>query len=308
MTIRAQRQLAFTRPTRVPQAATFLLHIYQSSWGFCRLHPHWYAAFLESGFDHHGRFEQVPFGDLTEMAQTFRRRVLGQFLHTDSPSATAPTACCAENTQASASAATSVSTPQILPAWGVPLSTWRETPPVSLAKVSLEEQTGKVLFHTRFNSYFGQNLKLCTLTDFIAQPTQIILPKGTHNIRSRGRSGAKIPRSVLTAATAETHAPSSPTRWRWTGTCESFSRSVGLSGSSASGRYGRLSRFRDAAALLPVAATSSARALIVPYAAARQIRLCGAVARPRHCRLLEVSPLDCGVPSARLPPAAPSAS
>jgi hypothetical protein len=51
------------------------------SWGdFCRHHPHWHGVFMEGGFDEQGRFHHVPFGDLTRMAQAFRRRVLALFL------------------------------------------------------------------------------------------------------------------------------------------------------------------------------------------------------------------------------------
>ena len=39
-------------------------------------------------------------------------------------------------------------------------------PPISLSKVVFEERSGKVLFHTGDNPYFGENFRL--VADFIA--------------------------------------------------------------------------------------------------------------------------------------------
>ena len=66
------------------------------------------------------------------------------------------------------------------------LAQYMARPPISLAKVTLEEQGGKVLFHTTYNPYFGDNLKLFAVTDFIAELTQHIPPKGVHYIRPYG--------------------------------------------------------------------------------------------------------------------------
>ena len=49
---------------------------------------------------------------------------------------------------------------------GLP-STWRG-PQSLLSKVVLEERGGKVIFHTKYNPYFKENLKLFAVTDFIA--------------------------------------------------------------------------------------------------------------------------------------------
>ena len=66
------------------------------------------------------------------------------------------------------------------------LAQYMARPPIALSKVVLEEQGGKVLFHTRYNPYFGENLKLFAVTDFIAELTQHIPPKGAHYIRRYG--------------------------------------------------------------------------------------------------------------------------
>ena len=66
------------------------------------------------------------------------------------------------------------------------LAQYMARPPIALSKVVLEEQGGKVLFHTRYNPYFKEDLKLVAVTDFIAELTAHIPPKGTHYIRRYG--------------------------------------------------------------------------------------------------------------------------
>ena len=66
------------------------------------------------------------------------------------------------------------------------LAQYMARPPISLSKVVLEERGGKVLFHTKYNPYFKENLKLFAVTDFIAELTQHVPPKGTHYIRRYG--------------------------------------------------------------------------------------------------------------------------
>jgi hypothetical protein len=66
------------------------------------------------------------------------------------------------------------------------LAQYMARPPVSPGKVILEEQGAKVLFHTSFNPYFGESLKLFAVTDFIAELTQHVPPKGVHYIRRYG--------------------------------------------------------------------------------------------------------------------------
>jgi len=56
--------------------------------------------------------------------------------------------------------------------------------PSSLSKVTLEQQGANVLFHTTFNPYFRQGLKLFAVTDFVAELTQHLPPKGVHYIQA----------------------------------------------------------------------------------------------------------------------------
>lgn len=59
-------------------------------------------------------------------------------------------------------------------------------PPISLKKIRFESFNGKVLFHTAYNEYFRENLKLFEATDFIALLTQHLPPKGAQYIRRYG--------------------------------------------------------------------------------------------------------------------------
>ena len=66
------------------------------------------------------------------------------------------------------------------------LAQYLARPPISLKKVSFESFGGKVLFHTSFNEYFKENLKLFDAADFIALLTQHLPPKGAQYLRRYG--------------------------------------------------------------------------------------------------------------------------
>jgi len=66
------------------------------------------------------------------------------------------------------------------------LAQYLARPPISLKKVSFESFGGKVIFHTSFNEYFKENLKLFDASDFIALLTQHLPPKGAQYLRRYG--------------------------------------------------------------------------------------------------------------------------
>jgi len=69
--------------------------------------------------------------------------------------------------------------------------------PVSLKKIIYVPAQGKVIYKTRYNSYFGENIKLFTAVEFIALLTAHIPDKHKHLIRyygiysSRGKGKAR---------------------------------------------------------------------------------------------------------------------
>ncbi len=44
---------------------------------------HWHAIVLEGGFDENSNFIHIPFGNLQEMTECFRRRVIKFFLDSE---------------------------------------------------------------------------------------------------------------------------------------------------------------------------------------------------------------------------------
>lgn len=53
---------------------------FQSFGDFLRWNPYWQAIVVEGGFDENGNFIHIPFGNLQEMTECFRRRVIKFFL------------------------------------------------------------------------------------------------------------------------------------------------------------------------------------------------------------------------------------
>jgi hypothetical protein len=58
--------------------------------------------------------------------------------------------------------------------------------PVSLIKLNYEPFKGRVLYHTQYNQYFGENVHMFSGCDFLAELTQHIPPKGIQYIRRYG--------------------------------------------------------------------------------------------------------------------------
>jgi hypothetical protein len=58
--------------------------------------------------------------------------------------------------------------------------------PVSLNKIICIPEKAQVLYKTKYNDYFGENIQLFTATDFIAELTMHIPPKHKHLIRYYG--------------------------------------------------------------------------------------------------------------------------
>jgi hypothetical protein len=158
---------------------------YQSSGEFLRFHPHVHEIVLEGGFDEQGRFCHIPLGNLQNMCQVFRRRVIALFLDRkliDRSRAASMLSWHHSGFSLDGSIGLYARDQKAMER----LAQYMARPPISLSKVVLEERGGKVLFHTKYNPYFKENLKLFAVTDFIAELTQHIPPKGTHYIRRYG--------------------------------------------------------------------------------------------------------------------------
>ena len=146
-----------------------------------RFHPHWHGIFLKGGFDHDGRFLHIPFGNLEKMSQAFRQRVLALFLDLGLIQRDrAEGLLCWRRSGFSVDG--SVGLYATDPAALERLAQYMARPPISLSKVTLQEQGATVHFHAKYNPSFRQSLKLFAVTDFIAGLTQHLPPKGLHYI------------------------------------------------------------------------------------------------------------------------------
>jgi hypothetical protein len=72
-------QRYFNEAAKTPVQSAALL-CFQSFGDFLRWNPHWHAIVLEGGFDENGNFIHIPFGNLQEMTECFRRGVIKLFL------------------------------------------------------------------------------------------------------------------------------------------------------------------------------------------------------------------------------------
>ncbi len=116
-------------------------------------------------------------------------------------------------------------------------------PPISLKKITLESFHGKVFFHTCYNAYFGENLKLFDVTDFIALLTQHLPPRGTHYIRRYGLYSSRTRGKWIDKPYVVRLAPDG---WKEKLTCFSEAENI-----QAEDEADRLSFFRRKQSLLP---------------------------------------------------------
>jgi hypothetical protein len=171
-----------------------------------RANSHWHALILEGGFGPAGQFVFIPIHDTQKLTECFRRRVIGMFL---------------------AKGLIANSFAEMLLSWKhsgfsvnnsvriaaddhkarVSLAQYIARAPLSLEKLHYDPEGGKALYHSTYNPYLGENLKVWDINDFLALATSFIPPQGVRLIRYRGlyssRSRWKWPRWEHVAA----HAP-----------------------------------------------------------------------------------------------------
>ena len=80
----------------------------------------------------------------------------------------------------------SVKIPATSKAARVNLSQYIARHPVSLKKIFYVKENGTVIYRTKYNEYWGENIKVFKAVDFIAELTQHIPPKHKHLIRYYG--------------------------------------------------------------------------------------------------------------------------
>ena len=154
-----------------------------------RWNPHFHAIVLEGGFDSEGTFFYIPFSGLENMIEYFRRSIFNLFL--EKKLINEP---LARNMLSWRHSGFSIdNSVRILDGKSrESLAEYISRPPISLKKIHYESFKGRVLFHTRYNEYFKENLHMFEATDFLAELTQHIPPKGVQLIRRYGLYSSRI--------------------------------------------------------------------------------------------------------------------
>ena len=152
---------------------------YQSFGDLMRANPHWHAIILEGGIDGEGTFHSIPIKNTSNLTELFRRRVISYFVKKKLLNEK-----FARNLLSWKHSGFSVDNSILIPAQDqkarTGLSQYIARHPVSLNKIIYIPEKAKVLYKTKYNDYFGENIQLFTATNFIAELTMHIPPKHKH--------------------------------------------------------------------------------------------------------------------------------
>jgi len=165
------------------EVKTGMVIAHQTFGDMLRWNPHFHCLVLEGGVDEEGNFVFIPFSSLQKMTEYFRRRVIGLFLKNNMINeGFARNLLSWKNSGFSIDNSVQILTDKAR----VNLSEYISRAPVSLKKLRYEPFKGRVLFHTQYNQYFGENVHMFEGCDFLAELTQHIPPKGVQYIRRYG--------------------------------------------------------------------------------------------------------------------------
>jgi len=150
-----------------------------------RFNPHWHCIILEGGIDEEGSFHYIPTKDTSQLTEVFRRRVIKLFMEKDLLQKSFAMKLLSWK-YSGFSVDNSVQIPAASQKARVNLSQYIIRHPVSLKKVMYIKEKANILYHTKYNDYWKENIKLFKANDFIAELTQHIPPKHIHLIRYYG--------------------------------------------------------------------------------------------------------------------------
>jgi len=156
-----------------------ILVSYQSFGDLLRFNPHYHCLVLEGGIDETGSFHHIPIKDTVSLTEVFRRLVIKLFV--DRGLLARGFALKILSWQHSGfSVDNSVPIPASSKKARVNLSQYIVRLPVSLQKILYARSNGTVLYKTKYNEYWQENIKLFKASDFIAELTMHIPPKHKH--------------------------------------------------------------------------------------------------------------------------------
>lgn len=150
-----------------------------------RFNPHWHCIILEGGLDENNNFIPVAIKDTANLTEAFRRAVVQLFVKNELLNKE-----FAQQFLNWKHSGFSVDNSVFLSAnddkGRESLCQYITRHPVSMQKITYEPFKRNLLYHTKYNEYFKENIKLFSATDFIADLTIHIPPKGKHLIRYYG--------------------------------------------------------------------------------------------------------------------------
>ena len=164
---------------------TGIVLAFQSYSDFLRFNPHFHAIILEGGFDENGNFIYIPITDLEKMKECFRKLVIKYFEDAKllSPELAKNLLSWKHSgfnidNSIRITASDNEAREAIAQYTSTSLSTGMARCPVSLNKIIYEPFKGKVIFKTKYNKYFKENLKVYNADELIARLAQHIpLPR-----------------------------------------------------------------------------------------------------------------------------------
>jgi len=158
---------------------------YQSFGDLMRFNPHWHCIILEGGIDEESCFHYLPIKDTLKITEVFRQRVIKYFV--DKGLLDRSFALKLLSWEHSGfSVDNSVKIPATSKNARINLSQYIIRHPVSLQKMLYVRSKGTVIYKTKYNEYWGENIKVFKAIDFIAELTRHIPPKHKHLIRYYG--------------------------------------------------------------------------------------------------------------------------
>ena len=158
---------------------------YQPFGDLLRFNSHWHALILEGGFNAEGQFVFLPIHDTQKLTECFRRRVIGLFLRKNLIAESFSETLLSWR-HSGFSVDNSVRLAGDDHKARVSLAQYIARAPLSLEKLSYDELDGKALYHSTYNPYLGENLKVWDALDFLALATSFIPPQGVRLIRYFG--------------------------------------------------------------------------------------------------------------------------
>jgi hypothetical protein len=140
-----------------------------------RWNPHYHCLVLEGGINEAGSFHHIPIKDTASLTEVFRRRVIKLFVDRGLLDRRFALKILSWK-HSGFSVDASVSIPASSKKARLNLSQYIIRHPVSLQKVFYARSNGTIIYKTKYNEYFKENIKLFKAVDFIAELTLHVPP------------------------------------------------------------------------------------------------------------------------------------